>query len=464
MKKLSSKIWILLLIFIVTTIVFLVIFTNFLYEELYVQHTENSMKEVGESLQRMYDGGVVTEDFILQTEEFNRFSNMEVFTVRNPRELSACVPFDIDYDSLIGAEERAELIAGNSVTYRGYESRFDREVVSVIYPLVTENRLEGIIYLYVPLTKITELASNEILLLIGIVSLLLIVLAYISLKSLQRVLTPLEKLKDASISMTNGNYSTRVKVESQDEIGELAQTFNQMAASIQEEDEKKRDFLSIVSHELRTPISYIKGYGEAFEQELIPREKQGEVYTLIVREANRMQKLTNDLLTLARSENGEEIEIGPIVLAEAVREVIELVKPIADEKKILFMVTLDEETILNADEQKTKQILINILENAIRYSSNQSTICIENKTEKKETTIVIKDEGCGIEAEHLSHITERFYRVNKARSRSDGGTGLGLSIASQLVEAQKGNLSFISEVDKGTTVFITLPIWEDSFT
>ncbi|PZX04934.1 signal transduction histidine kinase [Psychrobacillus insolitus] len=461
MKKLSVKIWMLLLVFIATTIIFLNVFTNFLYEELYVRHTETAMKEVAGNLQRTYDGGAVTNDFIKQTETYNQFSDVEVFTVRNPRELSACLPFDIDYDALIGAEEREQLILGQPVTKRGYEKRFDREVVSVIYPLVDQNRLEGIIYLYVPLTKIIEMASKDIIILVAIVSLLLIAMAYISLISLRRVLRPLAKLKEASILMAAGKYETRVNVESKDEIGELAQTFNQMAASIQEEDEKKRDFLSIVSHELRTPISYIKGYGEAFEQNLIVEEKKSEVYSLIVREANRMQKLTNDLLTVARSEHDELSEITPLVLSETVREVAQILKPFADEKQVRFTITVDEDTILAADEQKTKQILINILENAIKYSPELSTISIENTTTKNHTTIHIKDNGCGIEPEHISHITERFYRVNKARSRADGGTGLGLSIASQLVEAQKGMLEFTSEVGKGTTVHITLPIWED---
>lgn len=463
MKKLSFKIWMLLLVFITTTIVFLVIFTNFLYEELYVQHTEMSMKEVAENLQRTYDGGVVTNDFIKQTEDYNRFSDVEVFTVRNPRELSACLPFDIDYDTLIGAEERAELLDGNAITKRGYEKRFDRDVASVIYPLVDENRLEGIIYVYVPLTKITEMASSDVLFLLAIVSLLLICLAYISLKSLQRVLKPLAVLNEAALDMAAGKYDTRVAVESQDEVGELGKSFNHMATSIQQEDDKKRDFLSIVSHELRTPISYIKGYGEAFEQNLIPEEKKAEIYTLITREANRMQKLTNDLLTVARSESLAEVETSPLVLAEIIREAVQLVKPMANEKEITFANSIDEETILCADEQKTKQILINVIENAIRYSPNNSVITISNKTTKKETTIQIADEGCGIETEHLVHITERFYRVNKARSRSDGGTGLGLSIAAQLVEVQNGKLAFESEVGKGTNVYITLPIWEDTF-
>ena len=135
-------------------------------------------------------------------------------------------------------------------------------------------------------------------------------MAYISLKSLQRVLKPLAKLNEAALDMAAGKYDTRVEVESHDEVGELAQSFNQMATSIQQEDDKKRNFLSIVSHELRTPISYIKGYGEAFEQELVPEEKKTEIYTLIVREANRMQKLTNDLLNGCKIGTIEEVEIA----------------------------------------------------------------------------------------------------------------------------------------------------------
>lgn len=463
MKKLSVKIWMLLLLFITITIVFLVIFTNFLYEELYVEDKETSMVEMAENLQSTYKGGAVSNEFIKQTEDFNRFSDVEVFTVRNPRELSACLPFDVDYETLIGSEERAQLIEGNAVIKRGYEKRFNREVVSVIYPLVDENRLEGIIYVYVPLTKITEMASKDVIFLLISVSLLLLIMAWLSLKTLQKVLVPLDKLKVAANEMASGKYETRVEVKSSDEIGELAKTFNQMATSIQQEDEKKRDFLSIVSHELRTPISYIKGYGEAFEQKLVPEEKKKEIYALIVQEANRMQKLTNDLLTVARSEQNQDTDMLPLVLSEVIREVLQLVRRFADKKQIRFTVTIDEETILKADEQMTKQVLINILENAIHYSPVSSTIAIGNEIAKNETTIHIKDEGCGIAPEHLAHITERFYRVNKARSRADGGTGLGLSIASQLIEIQNGKLTFTSEIEKGTTVYITLPLWEDSF-
>ncbi|RKJ52771.1 two-component sensor histidine kinase, partial [Butyricicoccus sp. 1XD8-22] len=166
MKKLSTKIWLLILLFLTVTVIFMVLFTDFLYERLYVSDSEQSMIEVGEKLQSLYKGGKVTDELVDKIEEYNLFSNFNVFAVRNPRELSACVPFEIDYDTLIGPDERQQLLQGKSITKIGYEQRFDREVISVILPFTDQNRLEGILYLYYPLAKISELANTEVLVLI----------------------------------------------------------------------------------------------------------------------------------------------------------------------------------------------------------------------------------------------------------------------------------------------------------
>ncbi len=139
------------------------IFTNFLYDQLYVKDSEESMIDVGERLKSNYKGGKVTDELVEKVEDFNMYSIFNVFAVRNPRELSACVPFEIDYDTLIGPEERRQLLKGEPITKIGYEERFQREVISVIVPLVDQNRLEGIIYLYYPLARITELANNEVI-------------------------------------------------------------------------------------------------------------------------------------------------------------------------------------------------------------------------------------------------------------------------------------------------------------
>jgi signal transduction histidine kinase len=462
MKRLSSKIWLLIVLFLSATVLFMYIFTNFLYEQLYVDDTKVTMVEVGEKLQTMYKGGKVSDELIAQIEDYAAFSNFEIFTVRNPRELSACVSFDIDYDTLIGPEERRQLLAGQEVTKIGYEQRFERQMISVILPFTDQNRLEGIIYLYFPLAKMSELAREEVILLITGAVMFLLVAAFFVYCGMQKILRPLLNLQQAVHQMADGNYGVRVAVTSKDEIGNLSAAFNQMASSIQKEDEAQKSFLATVSHELRTPISYVKGYSEAIQQGVIENEKQEEAIQLIVREATRMERLTNELMQLARKEQTIYLsEMEPLILAETIRDVLSLLEQQAQAKNIQFIIRLEEELIIMGFEEKMKQVFINIIENAIRYSHEGASIFIDSSEMGHTAAIIIKDEGIGIPSEDLPHVTERFYRVNKARSRSDGGSGLGLSIVEQIIKQHNGNLSIQSEVNKGTSVNITLPLMEE---
>ncbi|MEO4054556.1 ATP-binding protein [Solibacillus sp. CAU 1738] len=459
MNKLANKIWALILVFLIVTIAFMYIFTDFLYEELYVRDTEQSMIEVGEKLQTIYQGGKVDDNLIARIEEYNAYSNYNIFAVRNPRELSACVPFDIDYNTLIGPNEREKLLTGETVTKIGYEERFDRQIISVILPFTEQNRLEGIIYLYYPLAKISELATTEVILLISGAILFLLIISFFVWKGLRRIMRPLHDLQQAAEKMSEGNYETRVHVTSKDEIGQLSNAFNDMAKAIQQEDEQQKTFLATVSHELRTPISYVKGYSEAIQNDFIAGGELDEAIRLIAREANRMERLTNELMQLARvSHEHDEVELYPIVLAETVRDVIAMLQQQAVLKNIQLQQALDEELIILGDEEKLKQIFINIIENAIRYSNEGKEIRIKTSSINGQAIISIQDSGIGIPIEDLPHITERFYRVNKARSRADGGSGLGLSIVDQLVKQHDGQLIIQSELGIGTCVTITIPI------
>lgn len=461
MKKLSTKIWLLILLFLTVTVIFMVLFTDFLYERLYVSDSEQSMIEVGEKLQSLYKGGKVTDELVDKIEEYNLFSNFNVFAVRNPRELSACVPFEIDYDTLIGPDERQQLLQGKSITKIGYEQRFDREVISVILPFTDQNRLEGILYLYYPLAKISELANTEVLVLITSVVLFSMLIAFFVHKGLRRIMRPLNELHQAVERMSEGDYHTRVQVASSDEIGKLSKAFNEMADAIQREDEERKIFLATVSHELRTPISYVKGYSEAIQNDFIEGAEREEAIKLINREANRMERLTNEILELARSKEQEAINLYPIVLAETIRESITLLEHLAQKKEIYIQTDLDESIIVQGDEEKLKQIFINVIENAICYSNEESTINVLTKSIKGNAIVEIADKGIGIPKEDLPYVTQKFYRVNKARSRADGGSGLGLSIVDQLVKLHHGKLFIQSEEGKGTTVTITVPLLEE---
>lgn len=462
MKKISTKIWLFVLATVAITVLFMYGLTNFLYERLYVKDAENSMVEIGEKLSKMYTGGKVTDELIDNVDRYNTYANVNVFAVRNPRELSACVPFDIDYDTLIGPDERHELLKGNIITKQGYEKRFDRQVISVVIPLVDEKRLEGILYIYFPLEKITELASKEVIVLISSAIVFLILISFIIFKGIRVIMKPLQSLQFAAKEMAQGHYKTRVMSTSQDEIGQLAQTFNEMAQAIEEEDQRQRQFLENVSHELRTPISYIKGYGEALLSDMIKEEDRNEQLALIVREAGRMEKLTNELLQLSRAaEQSEKLQLYPLPLSETIREVGHMLEQRAKQARITLHMDLDDQMIIYADELRMKQILINLLENAIRYSDEETCVDIRCYEVEKQACIEIQDHGIGIPKEDLPHITERFYRVNKARSRVDGGSGLGLSIVQQLVTAHDGVFEIESEVNKGTIVRLFFPLMEE---
>lgn len=463
MKKLSTRIWLLIVTFIALTVIFMYFLTEFLYLQLYVQDAESSMEEIGTKLQTMYKGGRVDDQLILDIETYNNYSNFNVFAVRNPRELSACVPFDIDYDTLIGVEERQKLLAGESVSSMGYEPRFERQVISVMFPLVEQNRLEGIIYIYFPLAKISELTNKEVLLVFFSAFLFALIAAFLVSKGLRHIMRPLRDLQQAVDKMSAGDYNIHVPVSSMDEIGKLSQAFNEMAEAIHKEDEAQKTFLATVSHELRTPISYVKGYSEAIQSGMIKKEEQDETIGLLVREANRMERLTNELLQLARMNNETEAQqtMYPIPLAETLREVEQLTAVAAAKKNITLAMTVDEELIVMADEEKLKQIVINLIENAVNYSSENSCVTLRAAKHGRFARMSITDQGIGIPAEDLPHVTERFYRVNKARSRSDGGSGLGLSIVDQLVKQQYATMTIHSEVGKGTTVIVDVPLMEE---
>lgn len=461
MRTFAGKIWTLIVSFLLITIAFMYLFTDFLYEQLYVEDTEASMIEFGGKLATKYKGGAVSDELIAEIEEHNNYSIFNVFAVRNPRELSACVPFDIDYETLIGPDERRQLLEGNAVTKIGYEERFERQIISVILPFTDENRLEGILYLYYPLAKISELASKEVVLLIAGVVLFSILIGYLVFKGLKRIMYPLHELQQAVRRMSTGDYRTRVDVTSNDEVGQLSEAFNHMAEAIQREDEERKVFLATVSHELRTPISYVKGYSESIQNGFIEGEQKDEAICLIAREANRMERLTNELMQLVHIDTEETDKMYPIVLAETLRDSAALVNTKAVEKEIAIVLELNEEIIIEADEEKMRQIFINLLENAIRYSDRGTSIYLNAVIEDDSAVIQVEDKGIGIPQEDLPRILERFYRVNKARSRADGGSGLGLSIVDKLVQQHRGTLHIESEVGKGTIVTVKLPLMEE---
>jgi signal transduction histidine kinase len=458
-STLSKKLW----IFVTTTIIITIgcsfLLSNYLYEKMYVENVRRGLLEEGNRLAVEYEGGPLSSDLIEKIEWYNTKNESEVFIVSNPKELSACLPYEIDYDTIIGPEEREQLLNGQSVERTGYEERFDRDVMAVIVPLNDSNRLEGIIYLYVPLAKITELTNDFSI--IGLVAGVLFVILSIIIGTIfvRKITKPLEIMREAAERVKEGDYSVRVPIFSKDEIGQLGHAFNLMSVSIQKEDEKKKEFLADVSHELRTPISYVKGYSEALLVGMVKSSKEKERYLQIIhREANRMERLVGDLLDLSRLDSEDfRLELRPLPLAQLVEDCLQKYMPKLQEKGLGISWELDPDIIVYADEDRIEQVVQNIVDNSINYTERGSIKVLLSKYENG-CILSVNDTGVGIPEEDLQKVTQRFFRVNKARTRSDGGTGLGLAISNKLIHLHGGEITVESTFGKGTTISIILPI------
>lgn len=231
-------------------------------------------------------------------------------------------------------------------------------------------------------------------------------------------------------------------------------------------EQNRREFVANVSHELRTPLTNIKSYAETIVSsgEDLPAELRTNFLGVIISEADRMTRIVQDLLTLSRFDSGRlSMNISRFPFAQAVRTVCEAVTLDAQNHghQLICQIPVDLPRI-DGDRERIEQVLMNILSNAIKYTPDGGTIRVEAGHNKETVWIRVTDNGIGIPAKDLPRLFERFYRVDKARSRESGGTGLGLSIAREILNQHKGNIDIQSEFGQGTTVLITLPVPRDA--
>lgn len=221
----------------------------------------------------------------------------------------------------------------------------------------------------------------------------------------------------------------------------------------------RRDFVANVSHELRTPLTIVGGFAETLQDPDVPPEKRAEFAQTIVSSTQRMQRIVDELLDLSRIESGHwRPNPQNVRVAEAAREIFSRVAATAKSKGVTLDTSIDADSdTLYADRTALEQILFNLVENALRYTAAGGRITIQTARTERGISLVVKDTGSGISAEHLPRIFERFYRADSGRSRESGGTGLGLAIVRHLVEAHGGSVSAESTLGEGTTVRVFFP-------
>jgi len=273
----------------------------------------------------------------------------------------------------------------------------------------------------------------------------------------RQLTTPLQNLTQAAENMAAGDLDQRVEVHSRDEVGELARAFNAMSDALARNEELRRNLMADIAHELRTPLSVIQGNLEAILDGVY--EPTPENIAVTHQESLLLARLVNDLRELALIEAGQlQLDLEPTDLEVVARLVEEAFRPRAREKEV--RVILDFVPGLpkvSADAQRMRQVIANLVSNALRFTPPGGEIRLVGRAEHGEVTMRVEDTGAGIPPDDLPHIFDRFYRGDRSRSRHAGGSGLGLAIAKQLVEAHGGTIEVESEVERGTTFIISLP-------
>lgn len=273
----------------------------------------------------------------------------------------------------------------------------------------------------------------------------------------RKITAPLTKLNQASVEYAKGNFTEKVQYNSDDEIGELTAAFNHMASQLNLLEERRKEFLSNVSHDLRTPLTSLKGFLIAFRDGTIPDSKKDYYYHLMERETERMIKMVNDTLTLSRlEENYMTLNRRGYSLTEQVEEVISKAEPIYRKKNLMIILNDDgDKNIVYADREKMEQVIINLLQNAVNFSTAGEQIVIDLKSRGDKVHFKITDTGAGIKEEDISRIWERFYKADVART-DRSGTGIGLAIVKQITTLHGFDVKVTSSSEKGTTFEITM--------
>lgn len=275
---------------------------------------------------------------------------------------------------------------------------------------------------------------------------------------LSRVITkPVIKMNEATLKIRKGDYSVTLPRLGKDELGELGESIQVLANDLNHIKKQRNEFLASISHELRTPLTYIKGYADIAGKEGTSSEDSKKYLLIILEEATKLSGLIKGLFDLAKmDENTFTIKKEPLELCSLLQKIHEKIAPSFVEKNITLNFNCSGKVYIEADPVRFEQIIINLLDNSRKYSEGDSTATIEVYKKGENVHILVRDEGKGIPEEDLPWIFDRFYRVDKSRSKALGGSGLGLAIVKELVEAHGGNITLTSELDKGTTFEIIL--------
>ncbi|KGA96572.1 histidine kinase [Alkalihalobacillus alcalophilus ATCC 27647 = CGMCC 1.3604] len=458
--SIKKKLWLTTSVIILLIGTMMIWLTYFLYQSLYVEKQVEMLLQQGKQMETSYYEHGATPAFFEQLETINWLNDpaeIQMLYTDDPMLLSSGTPFEpFSAEQLITYEERQQMLEGETIVLIRPHPLFQQDILGIAIPLLEDDLLNGALFLSMPLSQMYEPFQQIQFLLYSAGITLLFVVIFIVARTIRNISDPLHEMKQLSSKMASGDFSERIAEDrGGEELVQLAKSFNSLSSALNEVETNRREFLANVSHELRTPLSYMKGYVEAVEEGVIEPKKG---LMIIQKESERLERIVHDLLDLAQLEGDSyPLKKEPIALAQLIHDVCTSFEYTIHKTNVQISLQLDEEIIIFADYDRLEQVIRNLLDNALRFTPAGKKITITLQSQANEVKLSIHDQGSGIPKADLPAITERFYRVDKGRTRKDGGTGLGLAIVSQIIKRHDGTLTIESTEGIGTSVTIFLP-------
>lgn len=407
-------------------------------------------------LMRFYDSSATTysSEMRRMVENFDKKGSMELMVLDrfgNVEISSSGFTPATEYDM---PDYKLALENGGSGEYIGYLDSGEKYLAVSV--LIDEN---GSNYNAIRVVSSLENIDSQIyfvILVIGIVSILVLLLVLLlGLYFIKSIVSPLRQVSLSAKQLAGGDFSTRIEIHKDDEIGELCQTFNNMADELENSENIKNDFISSVSHELRTPLTAIKGWSETIT-EVQDEEMLRKGMRVITAETERLSAMVEELLDFSRIQNGRLIlqKTNLDIVAELSDAILVYAEKAKRDGIKIAYVEPETVAIVNGDKNRIRQVFINIIDNAIKYGGKGAVITIDCEFSENTVTISVTDNGCGISAADLPKVKTKFFKANNTVR----GSGIGLAVADEIVLMHGGSLDIKSTVGKGTTVVIILPI------
>jgi len=407
----------------------------------------------------LYNATVSLEAVQAQMEALSAYMDTEIWILNPSGRMvvnSAQAP-DPNQEKLVENFD-STVMAGNYYTVGTFFDSFDHEVLSVVAPITSDFKIRGYVVIHMPMENIRRDADS----MLNISYMMLIILLVLSLIILlfftEYVYRPLRRIIAGAEQYALGNMHYPIPVEREDELGYLAASLGYMADTIARAEDDQKKFIANVSHDFRSPLTSIRGFLEAMLDGTIPPDRHEHYLGVVLKETDRLAKLTNGLLTLNNlNTGGMLLQRTDFDINAVIRSVAASFEQTCRTRRISIRLVLTGRILyVNADLEKIQQVLYNLVDNALKFSREDSEITIES-TEKGDTIFVsVRDSGIGIPKEDQKLIWDRFYKTDLSRGKDKKGTGLGLSIVREIIRAHEENINLVSTEGVGSTFTFTL--------